>query len=232
MWSLAYPNITQHSNCDYSLQPLNWETPIVVVNNWLSPAEVTDCLTKIEANKKHAICNMSYSSSGDSTAYAPNFRRSADLNSKFISKEIWKRKEADMLRYAVENYGATYAQDQKILYGHSFITVYRAESGYLGMHSDAGHLNLEGSWRASVTTRYEMTGLVYLSTEGVDFNGGLIQFPYIKNENGEIFQYRAKAGDAVFFPCNPVFAHEVTESQGNRIILGAWRGWRPFTFTE
>ena len=232
MWSLSFPNIEQGSNCDYQLRPLDWQTPIVVINDWLTSEEVASCLKRVEDNKKHAICNMGYSSSGDSTTYSPNFRRSADLNSKFISRDLWKRKEADMLRYAITSYGAPYAQDLKSIYGHSFVTVYRSESGYLGMHSDAGHLNVQGIWRASVTTRYEMTGLIYLSTEGVDFHGGVIRFPYIRNENGEVFQYQPKAGDALFFPCNPIFAHEVTQSQGNRVILGSWRGWRPFEFTN
>jgi hypothetical protein len=75
-----------------------------------------------------------------------------------------------------------------------------------------------------------MTSLVYLNTSGIDFAGGIIRFPYIVDETRETFEYVPSAGDALFFPANPIFAHEVTASTGNRNILANWKGWRPYKF--
>lgn len=230
MWYLNYPNIEDGSTCDYKLKPVNWSTPIVVIDNYLTSDEVKDYTTIADNNTKHAICNMSYSSDGGKTGYSPGFRRSADLNSKFFPSSMWTAFEQKMLDVANDFYGAGYPGNKKPLYGHSFCTIYRDDSGFLGMHSDAGHVNDAGVWSASVTTRYEMTGLIYLTSSGIDFQGGIIKFPYIRNDNGEVFEYVPKAGAALFFPANPIFAHEVTESSGKRIIFGSWRGWRPYKF--
>jgi hypothetical protein len=230
MYSLSYPNIEEGSTCDYSLKPLDWANPIVIIKNWLTEEEVTVCNTAIENNLQHAICNLSYSPDGRSNRYSPQFRRSADLNASFFPEEIWNRMEKDALKYAIDCYGAPYEYDKPVLAGHDFATVYRKDSGFLGMHSDAGHQQADGKWYASVTTRYEMTSLVYLNTSGVDFAGGIIRFPYIVDENRETFEYIPSAGDALFFPSNPIFAHEVTASSGTRNILANWKGWRPYEF--
>jgi hypothetical protein len=230
MYSLSYTNIEEGSNCDYSLKPKDWSEPIVVVKNWLTQEEVKSCNDKIEANLQHAICNLSYSPDGKSNRYSPMFRRSADLNSRFFPREIWNRMEKDALKYAIDNYGAPYEYDKPVAASHEFATVYRKDSGFLGMHSDAGHMQADGKWYASVTTRYEMTSLVYLNTSGIDFAGGIIRFPYIVDETRETFEYVPSAGDALFFPANPIFAHEVTASTGNRNILANWKGWRPYKF--
>lgn len=230
MYSLAYPNIEEGSTCDYTLKPKNWSQPVVVVENWLTSEQVQQFNKIIEDNLRHAICNLTYSPDGGKNRYSPWFRRSADLNACFFPKETWQRLESDALRYAIDEYGAPYEYDKPVAASHEFATIYRKDSGFLGMHSDAGHMQADGRWHASVTTRYEMTSLVYLNTIDVDFYGGIIRFPYLINEDRQAFEYRPKAGDAIFFPANPIFAHEVTESQGTRNILAHWKGWRPYKF--
>lgn len=230
MWHNGNPNIKHQSTCDYSLTPLNWEEPpIVVVKGYFTPQQVQDSLRVINANRIHAICNLGYSATG-SGVYLPEFRRSADLNASFFPASTWDRIEGDMLRYAIDKYGARYTAGQKALQGgHSFATIYQRRSGVLQLHADAGVLR-GGVWQASVTTRYEMTGLIYLTSAGIDFTGGTLQFPYILDPTGVPYQYQPVAGDAVFFPSNPLFAHSVSASEGSRILLGAWRFWRPYVY--
>jgi hypothetical protein len=75
-----------------------------------------------------------------------------------------------------------------------------------------------------------MTALVYLTSAGKDFEGGTIRFPFILDLEGKPFEYAPQAGTALFFPANPLFAHSVDASNGNRILLGAWHLWRPYVY--
>lgn len=227
MWKLEKQDIEVNSDCDYSLKPVEWNTcPIVVVQNYFTTTEVNALLKVVESNKQHAICNLGYRRNSKAN-YMFKFRRSADLNECFFDATIWDRLESDMLLYAIEKYGAQYSHDKKAISGHSFCTIYQESSGVLNMHSDGGTL-VNNVWKSSVTSRYEMTALVYLTTQGKDFTGGAISFPYLVDESGKMFTYNPVAGDALFFPANPIFAHQVSESVGKRILLGSWRYWRPY----
>lgn len=230
MWRNGNPTIERNSNCDYSLKPLTWDKcPITVVDNYFTDPQVANVLRIVNANRIHAICNLGYRPNGGGS-YMPEFRRSADLNSSFFPQQLWDRIERDMLRCAIEKYGAKYTMDQvAVPGGHSFVTIYQQESGMLQLHSDAGSFR-DGAWKASVTTRYEMTALIYLNTVGKDFTGGVLRFPFILDKDERPFEYHPKAGDAVFFPANPLFAHSVSPAQGDRSLLGAWRLWRPYVY--
>jgi predicted 2-oxoglutarate/Fe(II)-dependent dioxygenase YbiX len=138
-----------------------------------------------------------------------------------------------MLDAAIEQYSAPYKADAKDIsaLGHSFTTVYKKEAAVLGLHADAG-TQVQGVWRASVTSRYEMSGLLYLTSAGVDFDGGALVFPYLGDKEGKVITYFPRAGDLVVFPSNPLFAHYVKHSDGERVVMGAWRAWRPYTFNK
>jgi hypothetical protein len=227
VWRNLNPYIQHNSTCDYTLQPRDWsQCPVTVIKNFISDQQVLDYKAIVADNLRHAICNFAYNNGGN-PIYNANFRQSADLNSSFFPAELWDSIEQKMLTTAIEKYRAPYTKDQKALRGgHSFATIYRKSAARLGFHCDAGSMDAQGRWVRSVTTRYEMSALVYLSTKDVDFRGGALRFRYIGDQDGKEFVYHPVAGDLVLFPSQPMFAHGVDDSQGDRIVLGSWRNWR------
>lgn len=227
------PTIFEGSDCDYKLVPSDWaDNPITVYENWISDATVAQLRATTEANLQHGICNLGYTRDGGGV-YMPQFRRSADINASFYPATVWQDITRAMLRAAIDRYGAIYGPDTPEVQSgsHSFTTVYKKEAAVLGLHSDGG-TQVNGVWRASVTTRYEMSGLLYLTTAGVDFDGGALVFPYLAETNGNAITYYPRAGDLVVFPANPLFSHRVDRSNGERIVMGAWRAWRPYSFAR
>lgn len=55
------------------------------------------------------------------------------------------------------------------------------------------------------------------------FTGGELKFNYLYNAQGESICIKARAGDMIIFPSNPIYSHEVLPVQsGNRISLVQW----------
>lgn len=64
------------------------------------------------------------------------------------------------------------------------------------------------------------TALLYLNTKGVDYDGGQLDFPSIRNEQNEMLTANHNAGGLVIFPSNPHFLHGVSKVEwGYRVAL-------------
>lgn len=69
-------------------------------------------------------------------------------------------------------------------------------------------------------TKRRFTALLYLNTKGVDYDGGQLDFPSIRNESNALLTPSHNAGSLVIFPSNPLFLHGVSKVRwGYRVVL-------------
>ncbi len=68
-----------------------------------------------------------------------------------------------------------------------------------------------------------VTTVLFLNTQGEDFEGGTLRFNYLFDENGNPADLAPEAGTLVAFPSHPLFAHEVFPvTAGRRVTVAQW----------
>ncbi len=84
-------------------------------------------------------------------------------------------------------------------------------------HADRERRRDDGTWEPNHTPYRDYTGLLYLSSADLHFDGGLLCFPELGQE------IRPLAGRLVAFACDHRYEHEVTPvTAGARYSLSCW----------
>jgi len=80
-----------------------------------------------------------------------------------------------------------------------------------------------------VAPERKLSSVLFLSShvsqqdDATDFNGGELTFNYLCDKDGNTYSLKAKAGDIIIFPSNPIFSHEVRPiTDGYRLTLVQW----------
>ncbi|HEX6290602.1 MAG TPA: 2OG-Fe(II) oxygenase [Herpetosiphonaceae bacterium] len=85
------------------------------------------------------------------------------------------------------------------------------------LHADSEKQDHDGNWIQNHTAWRSYTAMVYLNTSGVDYAGGVLQFPELGQD------IVPQAGLLVGFPCGHLYQHAVTPIQaGTRYALSIW----------
>lgn len=85
------------------------------------------------------------------------------------------------------------------------------------LHADAERELPEGGWEPNHTFWRSHTALIYLNTNGVEFDGGILRLPVFEAEVIPI------VGKLVAINCTRRHRHEVTEvTRGSRVSLAIW----------
>ena len=88
--------------------------------------------------------------------------------------------------------------------------------GYQPLHADAEKCE-EGEWVPNHAHWRTHVGMLYLTTEGVDHEGGVLTLPTVNAE------YRPERGLLVGFPATGEYIHAVSEvTSGERYALAVW----------
>jgi hypothetical protein len=88
---------------------------------------------------------------------------------------------------------------------------------YHALHADNVKQVQDGRWVPNHTPWREHTAMLYLNTSAVDYEGGLLRFPTIRQE------IVPQVGLLVSFPCGQQYEHEVTAvQQGCRYAISIW----------
>jgi hypothetical protein len=89
--------------------------------------------------------------------------------------------------------------------------------GFMPLHADAEKQDENGKWGPNHSHWRTHVGLLYLTTHGVDHEGGVLNLP----EQG--LSLFPEAGQLVAFPSTHEYAHEVTPvTEGTRYALAVW----------
>jgi hypothetical protein len=85
------------------------------------------------------------------------------------------------------------------------------------LHADNVKPSSDGRWVPNHTHWRDYTAMLYLNTNGLDYEGGLLRFPSIGQE------VAPRAGMLVGFPCGRQYQHEVsTVHRGCRYSVSMW----------
>ena len=98
--------------------------------------------------------------------------------------------------------------------------------GFYKRHADnASEIYKNGKLVGYKVVRPErkITTLLFLND---DFEGGEIEFCYLRYNNGKRVIFKPKAGQMIVFPSHGLFAHEVKKVKGNRFAVVKW--WNGF----
>lgn len=89
--------------------------------------------------------------------------------------------------------------------------------GFQPLHADAERQNDQGEWEPNHSAWRTHVGLLYLSNEGEDHDGGVLRLPEFGVE------YPPQKGLLVGFPSSREYVHEVTKVEsGKRYAMAVW----------
>jgi hypothetical protein len=84
-------------------------------------------------------------------------------------------------------------------------------------HADRERRREDGAWEPNHTPHRDYTGIIYLNSNDLHFEGGVLRFPELGRE------VRPLAGQLVAFGCDRRYEHEVTPvTSGARYSLSCW----------
>jgi predicted 2-oxoglutarate/Fe(II)-dependent dioxygenase YbiX len=125
------------------------------------------------------------------------------IHNSLLDKVIWRASDDLKAFYGIE----------EPLYADYIALTASSVGMFHILHADAE--TLEGS--PNHTAWRWVTAMIYLNTQGEDFEGGSIVFPRIDKE------ISPKAGQIVGFRCDGIHAHEVTPiTSGVRRAIAVW----------
>jgi len=101
------------------------------------------------------------------------------------------------------------------------------EGGYYRRHSDDSSEIVDAKGQCigykKVAPQRVLTTVLFLDTQGEDFEGGTLRFNYLFDASGAPADLAPRAGTLVAFPSHPLFAHEVLPvTSGRCTTIAQW----------
>lgn len=116
----------------------------------------------------------------------------------------------EIVQIVAEHYEEDLVEDYSVIFQSR-------EGASMPPHADSEMQEESGEWVPNRTSQRTHVALLYLTTEGVDHEGGILR---LVNQNIEIPPH---SGWLVHFPADHRYVHEVTEiTKGTRYALAVW----------
>ena len=121
---------------------------------------------------------------------------------------------ADRVKEIIRNLSAFYEED---LVEDYTVIFEQFEGAFQPLHADSEREE-NGEWVPNHSAQRSHVGLLYLTDEGVDHEGGILRLP-----NQDELEYAPRKGLLVGFPSTHEYVHEVTKvTKGTRYAMAVW----------